>query len=230
MIRFNCPNCNRPYELAVALARLALVCKGCGNPLVIPDSAVDEPDTPMLPPLPLPLPNPLSPSDSQPPASETTPVAGGDWTFRLTEPDDSPDIDFNIPGPTASHRESDLLHAEDTLAATTRPARQSDTQAMPPETRRPVPPFRPQPSRGRLLAVAADVLVGLALLLVGVLLGELLCRKSTRQVWSDAGGAVEFPPVELLMWFAPLVLLALVYGLLLSRGLSVGNWLKKRLA
>jgi hypothetical protein len=61
----------------------------------------------------------------------------------------------------------------------------------------------------------------------GALLGELLVGKSTREIWQDAGSSVKFPPIDLLMWLAPPVLLALVYTLLISRGRSLGARLRR---
>jgi hypothetical protein len=74
------------------------------------------------------------------------------------------------------------------------------------------------------------VAVGLIVLAAGVFLGETLVRKSTVQVLRDAGSAVRFPPDELLIWAAPPVLVGLVYLLLVSRGATVGSWLKRRAA
>jgi hypothetical protein len=71
-----------------------------------------------------------------------------------------------------------------------------------------------------------DVVAILALVGVGTFLGEMLAGKSTREVWADAGSAVRFPPMDLLMWLAPPVLLALVYTLLISRGKSLGARLR----
>lgn len=45
VIRFHCPNCDRPYVLPDALAHLPLVCKGCGQRLIVPDPSADpEPE------------------------------------------------------------------------------------------------------------------------------------------------------------------------------------------
>ncbi|MBY0458041.1 MAG: hypothetical protein K2V38_11935, partial [Gemmataceae bacterium] len=55
MIRFNCPNCNRFYELPPALAFLPLVCKGCGQRLTppAPEAVPPAPEpAPALTPLP----------------------------------------------------------------------------------------------------------------------------------------------------------------------------------
>src|SRR5262249_45221159 len=83
---------------------------------------------------------------------------------------------------------------------------------------------------GKLLPIAADVVVCLLLLAVGAFLGEFLAGKPTREVWIDAGSSGRFPPMDLLMWLAMPVVLGLIYGLLISRGQSVGGWLKRRQA
>jgi hypothetical protein len=67
------------------------------------------------------------------------------------------------------------------------------------------------------------------LLVISCWLGELLAGKPTREVWNEAGSSVKVPSTELLLWLAPPVLVALIYALLISRGLSVGGWLKRRL-
>jgi hypothetical protein len=67
-----------------------------------------------------------------------------------------------------------------------------------------------------------DLVVMLVLIAAGAFLGEVLAGKPTREVWVDAGSSVIFPPTDLLMWLAPPVLFALVYGLLVSRGKSLG--------
>src|SRR5262249_22920877 len=44
VIRFKCPHCSRQYELPAVLARMALLCKGCGQSISAPKDAVDEPE------------------------------------------------------------------------------------------------------------------------------------------------------------------------------------------
>jgi hypothetical protein len=108
-----------------------------------------------------------------------------------------------------------------------------DFNAPPPkELRRPLspppPPAPPKPVGNRkAIAVAVDVMVALLLVAVGVLLGELLAKKGTREVFAGINGP-KFPQPELLMWLGPPLLLVLVYTLLGSRGRTVGAWLKKR--
>jgi len=88
----------------------------------------------------------------------------------------------------------------------------------------PTPPAEPAAPGGRkLLGIIVDVLVGALLIAIGVLCGEFLARQSTSEVLKDAGSAATFPPVDLLMWGAPTVVLLLIYALLISRGKSLGT-------
>lgn len=57
MIRFCCPHCQREYVLPDALARLPLLCKGCGQRLDVPDPQ-PEPEPPSPGPEPPPKPAP----------------------------------------------------------------------------------------------------------------------------------------------------------------------------
>ena len=72
-----------------------------------------------------------------------------------------------------------------------------------------------------------DITAVLILLVAGAFLGELVTGKPTKQVVREAGSAVAFPPVDLVMWLAPPLLLGLVYTLLVSRGVSVGSRLRR---
>jgi hypothetical protein len=73
--------------------------------------------------------------------------------------------------------------------------------------------------------------VALVLLLAaGVFLGELLAKQPTRQVLTEAGSAAKFPPLELLLWLSPPLLLLLIHALLSSRGASLGSILTRRAA
>src|SRR5215204_1727329 len=46
VIRFNCPNCGRHYELPDALASLPLVCKQCGQRMTPPAPSPEPPPPP----------------------------------------------------------------------------------------------------------------------------------------------------------------------------------------
>jgi hypothetical protein len=74
-----------------------------------------------------------------------------------------------------------------------------------------------------------DAVVGVLLLAIAIYLGELLAQKPTQKVWHDAGGAVHFPPVELIQWMGPPAVIMLTYGLLVSKGISLGGWLRRRM-
>ena len=206
MIRFNCPNCGRRYELPDLMAHLPLLCKGCAQPLAVPEPTPEpEPE-----PLPVTRPRPAKaepaserkekPADlparkpaAGPEPTETVPVAD---EFPVTKPD-SPPIDFHSAGP------------------------KPDATAMSPAP-------TPRSGGSKLLPVIADLAVGLVLLALGVFLGEILAQKSTREVLSEAGSSAKFPPLELIQWLGPPLLFGLVYAMLASRGISVGGWLKRR--
>ena len=97
---------------------------------------------------------------------------------------------------------------------------------------RPTPPLLSstpaKPRERRLLGTIVDVGVATLLVVLGVFCGELLARQSTGAVLKDASSAAKFPPVELLMWLAPTLLLLHVYALLISRGKSLGDFIRRR--
>ncbi len=218
MIRFNCPNCGRLCEVSPALAFLPLLCKGCGQSISVPKASTAEAAPPEVKPQ----------VASQPPPEVKPQVASQprvldddedeDEPFLIPEPDDSPDIDFDIGGPTAASQSD--AH------------RQRMSGSLQPAPSPPRPPTAPPPTAApptnRWLPVVADVAVGVLLLVVGGWLGEVLAQKPMRQVWNDAGSSVRFPPLDLLLWLAPPVVFSLTYGLLLSRGISIGNRLRRR--
>ncbi len=209
MIRFNCPNCSRSYELPNAMAHLSLMCKGCGQSLAVPEPTPDPKPEPPKPKVELPRivapPRPVDPPRVPTPAPIPTkaiePVA--------SKPADD-DLLFEKPDPLAE-LEPEVPAAK--RAAEPKPA-----------------PEPSQPGGSKLVAVVVDVGIGLILIVVGVLLGELVAKKSTRDVLSEAGSAAKFPPIDLLMWMAPLVLFGLVYVFLAGRGKTLGGWLRRRSA
>lgn len=114
MIRFNCPSCARLYEVPDALAKLPLVCKQCGQRITPPERSEAPP--PPSPPAP-PAPPPPSPPPPAPPVvvpKPSAPVAKpqaalppldeqpSDDDVLISKPDSTPDIDFNVGGPTAA--------------------------------------------------------------------------------------------------------------------------------
>lgn len=224
MIRFNCPNCNRLYELPPALAFLPLVCKQCGQRITPPADS----------------PSPVAkPQAAKPVAPALTTVDDEDDGVLVTRADTSPDIDFNVGGPTAASLSD---------AARPRPAELADPPAVdelqkinldllgpaappapkrapkPPEPEAPPDP-RPEPT---LLPFVADLIVFVALVVVGMVVGEMLVGKPTGQVLSESGSSTKFPPPDLLLWGGPPVTFALIYLLLGARKATVGEWLRRR--
>ena len=105
MIRFNCPTCERPYELPDALSGLPLVCKQCGQRVTPPAPTPDLPPPP--PPVaPAPKAAPAKPPVAPKPTPTKPPVPlpddDDDDGVLVSKPDSTPDIDFNIGGPTAA--------------------------------------------------------------------------------------------------------------------------------
>ncbi len=170
-------------------------------------------------------PAPDKPSSNGPPASHTGPEASpasqsrlpgaDDDEFLFEKPDSLAELDLDAPARPAA----ELNHA---------PHADTPPPAQPVAGPKSVPTAPPEPRGGsKLVAVVVDVAVVLILLVAGVLLGEVLARRPTREVLTDAGSAPKFPPIDLLMWMTPPVLLALVYALLASRGKTVGGWLRR---
>ena len=237
MIRFNCPTCERPYELPDAMAHLPLVCKQCGQRLTPP---APTPDPPPPPPKPPPKPIPVAKPAPVPPLPDEPP----DDDVLVTKADSTPDIDFNVGGPTAASL-SDAARARPTGLSDTNRPRPADLEATEPEINLDLlpsaPPAPPKPARPpapapppgakpepTLLPFVADLVVFVLLVVVGMIFGEFLARKPTGEVLSEARSATKFPPVDLLLWAAPPVLFGLVYLLLGSRERSAGAWLRRR--
>lgn len=129
MIRFNCPHCQREYHLPAALAGLPLVCKGCSQRFV-PASLPPAPAPPApkiersvlpppAPPAPAPAPKverpkPVAPKveapapkpPAAPPPKADAPAGPGDDVL-VSKADSTPDIDFNVGGPTAASLSDD---------------------------------------------------------------------------------------------------------------------------
>ena len=81
-----------------------------------------------------------------------------------------------------------------------------------------------------MLPFLADLGAFLLLVVAGLMLGEFAVRKPMGQVLSEAGSAAKFPPVDLLVLLAPVVMFGLIYLLLNSRERTVGAWLRRRAA
>jgi hypothetical protein len=84
------------------------------------------------------------------------------------------------------------------------------------------------PAGTRILALLLDGISGFILVIVAGLLGEMWAEKPTLDVWREAATAPKFPPIELLLWLAPLVLFGLLFWLLHSRGKTLGAWFRRR--
>ncbi|VTR91143.1 unnamed protein product [Gemmata massiliana] len=277
MIRFNCPNCGRHYELLPALAFLPLVCKQCGERITPPAPDPEPPPPPPPPPAPVlqqpaaPIPTPKAtlpvakvvappaakphaPTDTAPPVAKPQPSAppADDADDALaTNSDSAPDIDFNLSGPTAANL-SDAARAlppdgvnpaagsELEGTAGSRSASSTTEKHTPPKIdlkqRAPKPSIpAPEPEveerpEATLMPFIVDFVVFVLLVVVGMFVGEMLAQKTTGAVLSEAGSAPKFPPPDLLMWGGPPAVFALIYLLLSSRKLSVGEWLRRRRA
>lgn len=280
MIRFNCPHCNRFYELHPALARLPLVCKQCGQPFTPPE-AEPEPSPPPkpVPPAPKPAlpvaevvapappkpaakapavpviaPAPPKPAKPAPPPPKAPPPADDgddDDGVLVTGPAPGPDIDFNVGGPTAASLSDANRPRPAGLSDANRP-RPADLPSPgddinldllppvpppPPARKRPAKPPEPEPEAApekraepTLVPFLADLVAFAVLVVVGMFLGELLARKPTGTILSEAGSAPKFPPMDLLLWAAPPATFALIYLLLNSRQRTLGAWLRRRAA
>jgi hypothetical protein len=219
VIRFNCPHCGRFYELPDYMHLLPLICKGCYQRLEAPPpGAAPEPVIAAVepaPPLASAAPAPNKPV-VEPARTATPPVQPVEEKIPLAATESVADSGDQLLSAKA------LQHLEATTATLAPPLPKS----KPAEDEGEPPPSEP-PGRSRVLAIAADVAVMLALLVVGVLLGEVLAHKSTREVFDNAD-APTFPPTDLLLWLSPLTILWLAYGMQISRGKSLGAWLQRR--
>lgn len=259
MIRFNCPNCARHYELSPALAFLPLVCKQCGQ-RITPPAADPEPPAPAKA-TPKSVEQPAARAPAPPkaaaapkPVTKAPPADDEDDGVLVTKADSTPDIDFNVGGPTAASLSDATRTRPSGLSDATR-ARPAELDAPPagvdelqkinldllgpeptrssPKRAAPLPePDAPPEARSEptVLPFVADLIVFVLLVVVGMFLGELLTKKLTGQVLGESGSAAKFPPIDLLLWAAPPVMFALVYVLLGSRERTVGAWLRRRRA
>ena len=158
MIRFSCPHCARDYVLANALARLPLLCKGCGQQLTVPEPS-PEPEPPPLeffaPP------QPVKPPPSPSPPARPVPEGDDEPLFEA----ETPDIDFNSPPPKELRR----------------------PLSPPPPEPPPAPPPKPPGSR-KAVGLVVDLMVVLLLIAGGAFLGEMLAQKGTREVLDGVNG------------------------------------------
>ncbi|MBX9583276.1 MAG: hypothetical protein K2X87_23490 [Gemmataceae bacterium] len=233
MIRFRCPTCDRGYVLADALAGLPLLCKGCGQRLTPPPPEPDpEPEPPPArkaaaasggrqPP------DGRNHQGADAPRSPTTANPPDDlFTPPLAEEIGEPGSPGGGVGPTAGTP----LHPPTRRGLADRgdlPRRGGGEDRVVPKSATPGP--APTPTGGRrLVGLVVDAAVFLILLAAGVLAGEAVAGKPTRQVLADAEAAPNFPPTDLLLWAAGPVVFGLAYLWLGTRGWTVGGWLRRR--
>lgn len=214
MICFNCPNCGRAYELPDALSRLALLCKGCGHNLAVPEPTPNPP---------LPARPPVTKAVDAKPATKTNSIP------EFVAPLEPHALLLTVPASSEKAAVASPLvaHATDTvMAISTTTVAELAVERVVGKTDGDAAETRP---RTKPLPILVDAAIGLVLLVIGVLLGEVLARKSTAEVM-DGLTAPRFPPTDLLMWLAPMVFLLLIYSLLVSRRKSLGSWIHKRSA
>ncbi len=222
-----------------------------------------RPSVPVSKPAP-PEPVVAKPAPVEPKPARPLPEDDDDDDVLVTRPDSSPDIDFNVGGPTATSL-SDAARARPaglTDASRSRPEEPAvpagaepdsspdihldDLVPPDPEPAAPVPePIEPElalaeempedadgppepRSESTLLPFVADLVVFVVLVGAGAFAGERLVGKPTTEVISEAGSAAKFPPLDLILWSGPPLLLGLVYLLLNSRKRTVGAWLRRR--
>lgn len=105
---------------------------------------------------------------------------------------------------------------------------------LPPPSLQPKPPVPAKPTpvgpaRDRkIMARLVDVVVVVILLATGTMVGEVVAKKSTRQIWEEAGAESGFLSTDLLIWLGCVVFFGLVYTWLGTRGWTVGGWLRRR--
>ncbi len=221
VIRFSCAHCNRAYVLADALAHLPLLCKGCGQALVVPDPQPEPVAPPTPPPTPPTAPPPPPVAAPKPPVPPPPPVP----PLRLAAPSGTPS-DPDIEELLSSEALSGLEWQE-----VPRPAPPPEVPApITPAQQAPAPPEEaPNPAR-RLLGKLLDGVVGLILFAVGAMVGEYVAEKPTREILESAGSAPKFPPLDLLIWLGSAAGFVLIYVWLGTRGWTVGCWLRRRAA
>lgn len=266
MIRFNCPNCGRHYELPDALANLPLVCKQCGQRITPPTPSPEPPPppraavpvAPLAPPPPppkpveAPKPTPAPVAAPAPPQAPPAPVEPDEGDVLVAQPNASPDIDFNIGGPTAASLSeatrarptglTDMTRRPPDLSGVFGPGTDSlpdlnlDLLGPAPPPPPPKPPPTPPPPEAppeekpepTMLPFLADLGAFVLLVVVGLFLGEFLVRKPMGQVLSEAGASPKFPPIDLLLLVGPPVMFGLVYLLLGGRERTLGAWIRRR--
>jgi hypothetical protein len=202
VIRFNCPHCGRAFLLPDALARLPLLCKGCGQRVIAPEPQADA------------TPAPETVPDPPPPKPKTTVFGPPSTVDEQTPPDKQVTTELH-PLPPPPEGQIDLFP-------------EGEPKAAPPAPRAAAPAPPPGPRGGRkLLPTVVDVAVGLILIAVGVFGAETFLKKSTGKVLADASGP-RFPSTDLVIWAGLPLALVLIYVALANRGMSLGGWLRRK--
>jgi hypothetical protein len=246
VIRFSCPHCGRGYVLADALAHLPLLCKGCGRGLTVPTESespppppppavISAPKPPPPPPIVVPAPKPPPPPPPPPLVMPLLPPVPPE-----PRPPEVDDAHSNAPvvrtGPTSGPYLTEYLSSDSKVEFDLPPAMTSPVEppASPahmatPDDNLPVSPPAVTSIRSRkLVAGLIDTVVWLVLLLIGIMIGEVVAQKSTREILDDAGSSTQFPPTDLVIWLGCAAFFVLIYGWLGTRGWSVGSWLRRR--
>jgi hypothetical protein len=204
VIRFKCPNCDRYYEVSQVLKHVPLLCKGCGQRIDVPESS-SEPE-----PTALAIPEPIGSPTSQNKSSFIAAAKAALPAIHASEGEDQTTLVAAAESSVAVQMKSD---SQADLAGQKAESLPASSIALPHED-------DADPSTRKM--------IGLLLLLVGGLIGEVLVKKSTGDVWREAGSAPKFPPIDLLLWLAPPIMLMLIYYLLITRRKSLGAWLQNR--
>jgi hypothetical protein len=203
VIRFSCPTCRREYLLADALARLPLLCKGCGQHLDVPEPQQEAPTSPE--------PAPEKPKTALP-VKEFEPD-------RFVSPVNDSEVDQFLSAETQEKLRKST-EASDPLPVV-KPEKHSQSESVPPEE---MP--SPHPSR-QITGIVVDGAVAIVLLVVGMFVGEAIVGKTTGQILSNITGP-KFPPTDLLLWLGCVGFFGLIYAWLGTRGWTLGGWLKRR--
>jgi hypothetical protein len=237
------------------LARLPLICKGCGQRLAVPGPGETVRPTRKARPQPVaeePADEP-DPEGVAPPDESAGPAADGsdaeepafdDFNLDTSEADeeppgdedpdeddgwgDEPDEDAGDEEPAGGEPEGEeppIFLSDEVKGELDLKPDRPPTGGKAPP---PPPPPVPPPPGQRALWLAADVAVGLVLAALGAFLGEFATRKSTGAILREAGSAPKFPPTDLLLWLGCVAMPVMAYVLLANRGKSLGGWLRRR--
>jgi hypothetical protein len=212
VIRFQCNTCRHSYALPDALARVPLLCKGCGHRLVLPgpgEWTSDPQDEPVEDPA------PDTHASSEHRASAEAEEDDGDVRTGLW-----PELEDD-PRRRRAGKDPRAVAPDD-------PQGTVNLSNPPAAAASPISTIPATPTGRRGLGMAVDIAVGLGLAGIGALLGEVAVGKSSAVILREAGSAPKFPPMDLLLWIGCVATPILVYLLLANRGKTVGGWLRRR--